>query len=169
MIRGGYGLFYDTLNALNPQVNQSGFSTNTSVSSSTNYGVTYTAPLSNPFPANGGGVRFNTPIGSAAGALNFLGSAPTIYDQNLAPARNSAVHSVFSISLDRQHCSMLPTILRAAAAFKSVRTCPIRRHRFILADNSRTPFQVDCSLSQYLIHSLLANFSGVAARQSCGI
>ncbi|MGA8530102.1 MAG: TonB-dependent receptor, partial [Acidobacteriaceae bacterium] len=91
VLRAGYGLFYDTLNALNATIDQDGFSASTSVPSSTTFGSNFvagTSPLSNPFPANSQGVRFNQPIGSAAGSLYYLGSDPTtIYDHNLAPAR----------------------------------------------------------------------------------
>ena len=90
VIRGGYGLFFDTLNALNAQIDQDGFSAATSVSTSTTYGTNFvagTSPLADPFPANASGSRFNTPIGSAAGALYYLGASPTITDHNLLPAR----------------------------------------------------------------------------------
>jgi hypothetical protein len=90
VIRRGYGLFFDTLNALNAQIDQDGFSAATSVSTSTTYGTNFvagTSPLADPFPANASGSRFNTPIGSAAGALYYLGGSPTITDHNLLPAR----------------------------------------------------------------------------------
>jgi hypothetical protein len=90
VIRGGYGLFYDTLNALNSNIDQDGFSASTGVSTSSTYGtnlVAGTSPLADPFPANASGARFNTPIGSAAGAMYYLGGSPTINDHNLIPAR----------------------------------------------------------------------------------
>jgi hypothetical protein len=90
VIRGGYGLFFDTLNALNAGIDQDGFSAATGVPSSTTYGTNFAAgasPLADPFPANASGTRFNAPIGSAAGAMYYLGSGPTIYDHNLVPAR----------------------------------------------------------------------------------
>ena len=91
VIRGGYGLFYDTLNALNASVDQDGFSASSSVPSSTTFGTNFVAgvsPLSNPFPTNSNGARFNESIGSAAGSLYYLGDGPTnIYSHDLAPAR----------------------------------------------------------------------------------
>jgi hypothetical protein len=90
VIRGGYGLFYDTLNALNVSVNQDGFSASTSVVTSNTFGTNFvpgTSPLSDPFPVNGTGSRFNTPIGSAAGSLYYLGGSPTLFDHGLVPAR----------------------------------------------------------------------------------
>jgi len=90
VLRGGYGLFYDTLNALNATIDQDGFSTGTSVSTSTTYGTNFvagTSPLSDPFPASSNGTRFNTPVGSSVGSLYYLGASPTIYDHSLLPAR----------------------------------------------------------------------------------
>ena len=90
LIRGGYGLYFDTMNALTPQNNQSGFSATTSQSSSTNFGQTFVAPLSNPFPANASGANFNAPVGSSAGAMEFLGaSGITILDHATTPARQN--------------------------------------------------------------------------------
>ncbi len=89
VLRGGYGLFYDTLNALNPLLDQDGFSASTSVPSSTTFGTNFVAgvsPLANPFPANASGQRFNQPIGSEAGSLYYLGASPTdVYDHNVSP------------------------------------------------------------------------------------
>jgi hypothetical protein len=91
VIRGGYGLFYDTLNALNATADQDGFSSSTSVPSSTTYGTNFTpavSPLADPFPENAAGVRFNTPIGSSAGSYYYVGDGPgNIYDHSVAPAR----------------------------------------------------------------------------------
>jgi hypothetical protein len=90
VIRGGYGIFYDTLNALNVTANQDGFSASTNIATSTTFGTNFVpgvSPLSNPFPANTSGARFNAPIGSAAGALYYLGAGPTLFDHGLSPAR----------------------------------------------------------------------------------
>lgn len=91
VIRAGYGLFFDTLNALSPVIDQDGFSASTTVNTSTTFGTNFTpgvSPLSDPFPAGTNGQRFNQPIGSAAGALYYLGASPNnITDHNLVPAR----------------------------------------------------------------------------------
>jgi len=91
VIRGGYGLFFDTLNALTPNINQSGFSTSTTANSSTTFGTNFApgnSPLvTDPFPANSSGTRFNVPIGAAAGQYYYAGSGATLYDHNLTPAR----------------------------------------------------------------------------------
>jgi hypothetical protein len=87
VIRAGFGLYFDTMNALSAEDNQSGFSASTSQNSSTNFGASFTAPLSNPFPASSSGANFNSPTGSAAGAMQFLGSGATVYDHAITPAR----------------------------------------------------------------------------------
>lgn len=90
VVRAGYGLFYDTLNALNATIDQDGFSASTTAYTSTTYGTNFvagTSPLADPFPTNASGTRFNTPVGSSVGALYYLGGNPTIYDHNLVPAR----------------------------------------------------------------------------------
>ena len=88
VIRGGFGLYFDTMNALGPDSDQDEFSANTSQSSSTNFGQTFAAPLSNPFPANASGANFNSPIGSSAGSYYYLGANPSnLWDHAITPAR----------------------------------------------------------------------------------
>jgi hypothetical protein len=94
-IRGGYGVYYDTLNAQNQAPDQSGFSQTTSVSSSTDFGSTWTSgdprngisPLTNPFPVRGDGTRFDPPVGSALGLLAKDGTGWTYLDPNFQRAR----------------------------------------------------------------------------------
>jgi hypothetical protein len=91
VVRAGYGLYYDSLNALQPQVDQDGFSANTTSVSSTTFGTNFTpgvSPLSNPFPANASGANFNSPVGSSAGSYYYLGAAPgDLYDHSITPTR----------------------------------------------------------------------------------
>jgi hypothetical protein len=85
VLRGGYGMFSDTLNALNPSIDQDGFSASTSAVSSTTFGRNFSngvSPLANPFPSG-----FNAPIGNAAGAMYYAGGNPNIYDHSRKPAR----------------------------------------------------------------------------------
>ena len=105
VVRAGYGLFFNTMNALTSignGFNQDGFSASTSSNSSTTFGTNFspgTSPLSNPFPANASGVNFNSPVGSSAGSLYYLGASPTdIYDHATTPARENRG----SISLQHQ-------------------------------------------------------------------
>jgi Carboxypeptidase regulatory-like domain len=94
VVRAGYGFYYDTMNALTAignGFNQDGFSASTTSNSSTTFGTNFspgTSPLSNPFPANASGANFNSPVGSSAGSLYYLGANPNdIYDHATTPAR----------------------------------------------------------------------------------
>jgi hypothetical protein len=93
VIRGGYGIYYDTLdvNALVYGLNQSGYSTNTSTTFTTTQGVTWgnngvcgnwcnagttlTSPLSDPFPTRpaSANTRINLPVGNSYGLMGLLG------------------------------------------------------------------------------------------------
>ena len=95
VIRGGYGIYYDTLdvNALVYGENQTGYSVSTSTTFTTNNGVTWgsagacgnwcnagatlTSPLSDPFPVrpNSGNTRFNVPVGNTYGSMGLLALA----------------------------------------------------------------------------------------------
>jgi hypothetical protein len=79
VVKGGYGVYYDSLNATAIQPNQLGFSTVTTVPSSNDFGQTWTSgnpragisPLVDPFPVRADGTRFSTPVGSSLGG-NFV-------------------------------------------------------------------------------------------------
>jgi len=92
VIRGGYGVYYDTLdvNALVYGENQSGYSISTSTTVTTNQGVswgssgacggwcnigsTLTSPLSDPYPMRplANNTRFNVPVGNLYGLMSLL-------------------------------------------------------------------------------------------------
>ncbi|HYM13542.1 MAG TPA: TonB-dependent receptor [Bryobacterales bacterium] len=67
-IRAGYGIFYTLSRATVKGHTGSGFTTNTSVQSSRDGGLTQYASLDNPYPDG-----LNIPPGRAEGALTFLG------------------------------------------------------------------------------------------------
>jgi len=81
ILRGGYGIYYDSINVQNETLNQSGFSRTTSTNLTNDYGVTWLAgnpgagvsPLTDPFPVRSDGTRFDTPFGSALGAMYVAG------------------------------------------------------------------------------------------------
>ena len=98
LVRGGYGLFYDTVNALNQGIDQTGFSATTTVASTNDGGIGLNgdfvagnpyagvSTVSNPFPVSASGARFNTPVGSALGNMAQAGNSWTYYPRGYVPA-----------------------------------------------------------------------------------
>jgi len=96
VIKGGYGLFYDTLNAGDyTGFNQLGYSSATTNVTSTDFGQSWllgdprngVLPLVDPFPVRLGGGRFEQPIEDALGVDAILGSSFTREDPNRRHAR----------------------------------------------------------------------------------
>ncbi len=94
VIRGGYGIFFDTINVLNFGPDQFGFSRSTSSIISNDFGQTWNfpsnaspanfrSPLIDPFPVRADGSRFDTPTGAALGAMARVGRGfgYTAFDQ----------------------------------------------------------------------------------------
>jgi len=81
VIRGGYGLFYDTNNVLNESINQFGFSRGTSTVITNDTGLTFLNAdirsgrtiFDDPFPIRQDGTRFNEPFGNALGVMSRAG------------------------------------------------------------------------------------------------
>ncbi len=81
IIRGGYGVYYDSINVQNETLNQSGFSRSTSTNLTNDFGVTWLAgspaagvsPMADPFPVRSDGTRFDTPLGNSLGAMYVAG------------------------------------------------------------------------------------------------
>jgi len=99
VIHAGYGIFFDTLNALEfsgTPTDQTNFSSSTTDQTSSYYGPygqtlsPGAAPISNPFPSTNG-ANFIPALGAAAGNLSYAGSSPTIYPHNFVPARAQRV------------------------------------------------------------------------------
>ncbi len=82
ILRGGYGVFYDTLNPNHISADQSGYSRSTINNSSFDYGRTWAAgdlgrgisPMADPFPIRPDGTRFDRPVGNALGLMARAGS-----------------------------------------------------------------------------------------------
>ncbi len=93
VLRGGYGIFFDTMGIDRQHVNQGGFNQPTNVVPSLDNGQTFIATLSNPFP-NG----LDVPLGAAGGLSTFLGRGVTYFNGN---PLNSYMQR-WSLSLQRQ-------------------------------------------------------------------
>jgi carboxypeptidase family protein len=91
VIRGGYGMYYDTLNVMNTGVDQYGFARATGTQISNNGGDTWLvgdpdngiSPLVDPFPVRANGTRFDVPLQDALGAMARVGQGYTFgrYDR----------------------------------------------------------------------------------------
>lgn len=86
VLRGGFGLFYDTNNVMRVAgwragPDQTGFSRSTSTTLTTDFGATWLAgdpargisPLADPFPVRADGTRFNEPVRDKLGLMARVG------------------------------------------------------------------------------------------------
>ncbi|MBM3757831.1 MAG: carboxypeptidase regulatory-like domain-containing protein, partial [Acidobacteria bacterium] len=81
VLRTGYGIYFDTLNATLREPDLFGFSRATSSNPTNNFGVDWllgnpragVSPMADPFPIRPDGSRFDTPVGSALGPLARAG------------------------------------------------------------------------------------------------
>jgi hypothetical protein len=115
VIRGGWGMFFDTNNVLNDGLNQTGYSRGTGTTITNDNGLTFlgtniTSPecraniancrtiLADPFPVRPDGTRFETPLGNALGLSALQGRNLTYLDRDWERARQHR----FRIGLQRQ-------------------------------------------------------------------
>ncbi|MDZ4801007.1 MAG: carboxypeptidase-like regulatory domain-containing protein [Bryobacteraceae bacterium] len=85
VVRGGYGVYYDTLNVMNQAPDQSGFSRPTSTVLTNDFGQNWNAgdpkngisPLTDPFPVRANGTRFDEPYRDTLGPMARVGQGVT--------------------------------------------------------------------------------------------
>jgi hypothetical protein len=95
VIKSGYGMYYDTLNARDWTPNQDGFNVTTSNPLSTDFGLTFALgdprngilPLVDPFPVRSTGSRYEIPPGNELGFDNMLGRGFTAENPNRVHSR----------------------------------------------------------------------------------
>ena len=115
VLRGGWGMFFDTNNVLNDGLNQTGFSRGTSTTITNDNGLTFNGSnftsaecrasltncktlLTDPFPVRADGTRFDVPLGSALGLMALQGRGLTYLDRDWERARQHR----FRLGLQRQ-------------------------------------------------------------------
>jgi len=91
--RAGYGVFFTVMGVDRDDVNQGGFSQSTLLVPTLDNGLTFRAPLANPFPDG-----IQTPPGASLGMLTFLGRGVSTFNPNL---RNGYMQR-WSLNLQRQ-------------------------------------------------------------------
>jgi hypothetical protein len=115
VLRGGWGMFFDTNNVLNDGLNQTGYSRGTGTTITNDNGLTFNntnltsaecrASLANcrtlladPFPVRADGTRFDVPLGNALGLMALQGRGITYLDRDWERARQHR----FRLGLQRQ-------------------------------------------------------------------
>ena len=131
VLKGGYGLFYDTLNAADFNPNQTGYDVTTTNTVSTDFGQTWLlgdprtecSPLTNPFPVRSDGSRFDTPIGSSLGVDTLLGTElhgqqPESRASDACSGGGSAVQRELTrnTAVEWPTTARLPTVFRSSIA-----------------------------------------------------
>jgi carboxypeptidase family protein/TonB-dependent receptor-like protein len=81
VVRGGYGIYFDTLGVNTTAPIQTGFSQSTPIQASPDNGITYVATIANPFP-NG----LLAPREAGGGLLTNVGQAISFFDPNMKHA-----------------------------------------------------------------------------------
>lgn len=97
VLRGGAGLYYDTLNVTNNSPNQTGFNRTTSTTVETNFGQNWligdpahgVSPVTDPFPLRSNGTRFDTSTNGQLGFDTLAGRSYTFNDYSTRRANEA--------------------------------------------------------------------------------
>jgi hypothetical protein len=106
VLKAGYGMFYDTLNASAYNPVTTGYSTTTTSVTSDDDGLTWRLgnpkggilPQQDPFPVRADGTRFNVPVGNQFGVDTLLGLGVTLNN----PDREHPRVQRYRLSLQRE-------------------------------------------------------------------
>ncbi len=101
VLRGGYGIYFDTINVLNQGIDQTGYSRSTGTTVTTDFGARWLvgnpkngiSSLRDPFPVRADGTRFNEPTREALGLMARVGRGWSFNDFNTRHARVQRVRA----------------------------------------------------------------------------
>ena len=124
VVRGGYGVFFNTIGVARQPSIQSGFSQTTPIQATLDNGLTYQATLANPFPTG-----LIPPAGAAGGLKTFLGQSISVF----APERKHPYIQRWTLNMQRQ----LPAEFLVEAAYVGSRGT----HLGVNRDINATPGQ----------------------------
>jgi carboxypeptidase family protein/TonB-dependent receptor-like protein len=124
VLRGGYGIFYDTIGVNATRAIQTGFSQITPIQASLDQGLTFIASTANPFP---NGVL--SPLGPAGGLATNLGQSLEFY----SPERTHPYSQRWSLGIQHQ----LPGNFLAEADYVATRATRLTAFRELNAIPAR--------------------------------
>jgi hypothetical protein len=131
VVKAGYGIFYDTLNATDYGANNLNYNSTTTSTNSTDFGQTFTLGnpyagvlgISDPFPVRADGTRFQVPLGASLGLDSSTGVGFTDQNQNHVHARQQK----WRIGLQRELVKNLSVEVAYDASFSDRGEVSIRQ------------------------------------------
>jgi hypothetical protein len=155
VLRGGWGMFFDTNNVLNEGLNQTGYNRNTTTVVTNDNGLTFNGTnltsaecraniancrtiLADPFPVRSDGTRFDVPLSNTLGLMALQGRGLTFLDRDWERARQHR----WRLGLQRQ----LGSSMVAEVAYLGSRT-----------DNIQVGLRLDALPEKYWASGLTRN------------